>query len=533
MRNKSLAMRTVLIGLFSLALGINSSHVTGEDLSSWGKRITFQASFDHGADADFAAGDKRIYTATNISRETVEAGVRSPVVALADGGKWGQCLRFSDRADQVIYFNGAENIPYAADGFDVTLAFWMRLDPDQDLKPGYVDPLQITDKAWNNSALFVDFTKDDTPRHIRLGVFSDLEFWNPQKIPWDNIAVADRPMVEVARPPFSRDKWTHVAFVLRGMNTDATVAQFYLDGKLQGQLDKPQRFTWDIEKLAVMLGIEYIGLMDDFTVFRGAMTAAEVAALAQLTESTSSLTREPTAQADAAEWIQLFNGRDLDGWQIKIRGYDLNDNFANTFRVVDGKIQVGYEGYDQFNQRYGHLFYRQPFSSYDLRVEYRFIGQQANGGEGWALRNSGIMVHGQDPGTMAKDQRFPVSIEVQLLGGNGKDPRTTANLCTPGTNVVMDGELITRHCTSSRSQTYHGDQWVSVLVRVRGNRLIEHVIDGQTVLAYTQPQLDPSDAEAKLLLATQDKLLSGGTISLQSESHPVEFRKVELRVVNE
>ena len=220
-------------------------------------------------------------------------------------------------------------------------------------------------------------------------------------------------------------------------------------------------------------------------------------------------------------------------WQIKIRGYVLGDNFGNTFRVSNGVIQVGYEAYDQFNQRYGHLFYKQPYSSYDLRVEYRFLGDQANGGEGWAIRNSGVMIHGQDPRTMTKDQRFPVSIEVQLLGGNGQDPRTTANLCTPGTNVVMDGELITRHCTSSRSKTYAGDQWVTALIRVRGNRLIEHIIDGQTVLSYTQPQLDETDEDAKPLLDKKDKQLQGGTISLQSESHSVEFRKVELRVVNE
>jgi hypothetical protein len=192
-------------------------------------------------------------------------------------------------------------------------------------------------------------------------------------------------------------------------------------------------------------------------------------------------------------------------------------------------LKVGYDQYDRFDNKFGHLFYRDKFSHYRLRVEYRFVGQQSTGGPGWAVRNSGVMIHGESPETMDKDQEFPASIEVQLLGGNGTDPRTTANLCTPGTNVVMDGQLITRHCTNSVSKTYHGDVWVTVELEVRGNKLVKHLIDGQAVLAYSQPQLDDRDPHAqKLIEKAGDKMLSGGTISLQSESHPVEFRKVEL-----
>lgn len=236
------------------------------------------------------------------------------------------------------------------------------------------------------------------------------------------------------------------------------------------------------------------------------------------------------AQEAGAKWIQLFNGKDLNDWRIKIRYHDLDDNFVNTFRVEDGVLKVGYEGYDEFKETFGHLFYKEKFSNYLLRVEYRFTGEQCRGGPGWALRNSGVMIHGQPPETMAKDQDFPVSIEVQLLGGNGKDKRTTANLCTPGTNVVMDGKLFLPHCTNSTSETYHGDQWVTVEVEVHGNQVIRHKIDGRTVLEYTQPQLDERDANGKKLIAARggEKMLSEGTISLQSESHPVEFRKVEL-----
>jgi hypothetical protein len=235
------------------------------------------------------------------------------------------------------------------------------------------------------------------------------------------------------------------------------------------------------------------------------------------------------------EWQQLFNGRDLTGWTPKIRGHNAGENFADTFRVEDGVLKVSYDKYDgAFDERFGHLFYEKPFSNYVLRVEYRFVGDQARGGPTWAVRNSGVMLHGQTPESMTKDQDFPVSIEVQFLGGNGRDERTTANLCTPGTNVVMDGKLFTPHCTNSSSKTYHGDQWVTVEIEVQGGRLMRHKIDGRTVLEYSEPQLDDRDASARRLLeAGSPKMLTGGTISLQSESHPVEFRKVELRELTE
>ena len=238
-------------------------------------------------------------------------------------------------------------------------------------------------------------------------------------------------------------------------------------------------------------------------------------------------------QASTSEWISLFNGRDLEGWTPKIQGYALGDNFGNTFRVEDGLLKVRYDQYDKFGDRFGHLFYKQPFSHYRLRVEYRFVGQQIAGGAGWALRNSGIMIHGQSPETMTKDQSFPVSIEVQLLGGTGSGTRPTANLCTPGTNVVLNDRLWTQHCTNSSSETYHGEQWVTVELEVHGDKEIEHKIDGKVVMAYTQPQLDPNDADAKKLIKDDKLLLTGGTISLQSESHPVEFRKVELLPLSE
>ncbi|MFI5457092.1 MAG: DUF1080 domain-containing protein [Isosphaerales bacterium] len=232
-------------------------------------------------------------------------------------------------------------------------------------------------------------------------------------------------------------------------------------------------------------------------------------------------------------WIPLFNGKDLDGWKPKIKGYDLGENYGNTFRVENGLLKVLYDRYSQFDGKFGHLFYKTRFSHYRLRVEYRFVGDQCKGGPSWALRNSGVMIHGQSPESMRKDQDFPVSIEVQLLGGTGRGDRPTGNVCTPGTNIVMKDRLITQHCTNSHSKTYQGDEWVAVEVEVHGNGIIKHVVDGETVIEYEKAQLDENDPDGRKLIKNGDKMLHEGTISLQSESHPIEFRKVEILLLSE
>ena len=258
------------------------------------------------------------------------------------------------------------------------------------------------------------------------------------------------------------------------------------------------------------------------------IAAASLVSLLIVPTALVSKDQPPKDQPPREKWIQLFNGKDLKGWKVKIAGYKLGENYGNTFRVEDGVLKVCYDQYKKFDGKFGHLFYDKPFSNYRLRVEYRFVGKQVPGGPGWAFRNNGIMIHGQSPESMGKDQKFPVSIEVQLLGGKGGGKRSTGNLCTPGTNVVMDGKLITRHVINSRSKTYHGDQWVKVEVQVQGNT-IKHIVEGETVLVYSDPQLDEKDRDArKLIKAGAKKMLTGGTISIQAESHPVEFRKIEL-----
>jgi hypothetical protein len=230
-----------------------------------------------------------------------------------------------------------------------------------------------------------------------------------------------------------------------------------------------------------------------------------------------------------SDWIQLFNGRDLTGWTPKLSGHELGDNALETYRVSDGAIKVAYDKYAKFDNKFGHLFYKDPFSYYVLAIEYRFVGNQAPGGPGWARRNSGVMIHCQPPRSMTKDQDFPISIEVQFLGGLGEGPRPTANLCTPGTNVVRDGKLFTTHCLNSTSKTYDGDQWVRMEVLVLGASVVRHKIDGQTVMEYEMPQVGGGNvAKHDAGVKKDGELLTGGYIALQAESHPVEFRKVEL-----
>jgi len=234
-------------------------------------------------------------------------------------------------------------------------------------------------------------------------------------------------------------------------------------------------------------------------------------------------------EADVEEWVSLFDGTSLDGWTPKIRGEAYGEDARNTFRVENGAITVSYDQYDVFAERFGHLFHDMPYEYYRLRYAYRFIGEQVSDGPGWAWRNSGIMIHSPAGETMGVDQNFPISIEVQLLGGNGTDERSTANLCTPGTNVVMNGNLETRHCMSSTSATYHGDDWVQGEILALGDSLIVHLIEGAEVLSYTSPQMGGGSVSGHdETIKIDGQLLAGGYFSLQSESHPVQFKDIEI-----
>jgi hypothetical protein len=233
-----------------------------------------------------------------------------------------------------------------------------------------------------------------------------------------------------------------------------------------------------------------------------------------------------SAAHSAEDWTELFNGRDLTGWTPKITGYPAGENFADTFRVEGGLLKVRYDGYETFDNRFGHLFWQHPYSHYHLIIEYRFVGSQAPGGPGWAKRNSGVMFHAQAPETMTLTQDFPVSIEGQFLGGLTEgQARPTGNVCTPGTDIVIEGRRFTPHCLNSRSPTLHGDQWVRAEFIVRGSGRIQHLVNGEVVLEYERPTLSDAAAHAK----GDEPLVESGFLALQSESHPIDFRMVRIR----
>lgn len=226
------------------------------------------------------------------------------------------------------------------------------------------------------------------------------------------------------------------------------------------------------------------------------------------------------------EWVSLFNGKNLDGWTVKIKGYPVGENFGNTFRVEDGLLKVRYDEYDDFADRYGHIFTNESFSSYKLRAEYRFVGDQVKGGAGWAYRNNGVMFHSQSAESMHLDQDFPVSIEAQLLGGDGTGERPTGSVCTPGTEIYINGKHYTAHCFESNSKTYDGDQWVNFELVVYKDSLVHHIVEGDTVLTYTNLTVGGGNVSPTPNIPLGP--LKQGHIALQAESHPTDFRKIEI-----
>lgn len=245
----------------------------------------------------------------------------------------------------------------------------------------------------------------------------------------------------------------------------------------------------------------------------------------------ASCTHSPNADA---KWMPLFNGRTLDGWTPKISGYALGEDPFGTFRAEAGTIRVSYDRYEGgFRKRFGHLAYRTPLGAYRLRFEYRLIGRPLADVESWQQSNSGVMLHGQPPSTMGRDQFFPVSIEVQLLGAERSEPAPTANLCTPGTHVVMNGAVERTHCLNSTSPIIPNGRWTKVTIEVDRKGNLNHLVDGKPVLHYSAAQYDPGDPDARKLIAAAggELRISHGYIYLQSEGHPVEFRGLELQVL--
>ncbi len=230
------------------------------------------------------------------------------------------------------------------------------------------------------------------------------------------------------------------------------------------------------------------------------------------------------------DWQKLFNGKDIRDWVPKINHHKTGDNYGNTFRVEDGAVKIRYDKYPVFNEQFGHLYYKKPFAFYHLVFEYRIVGEWRKDAPEYTIRNSGVMFHSQDPATMPVDQNWPISIEFQLLAGLDDGlPRPTGNMCSPGTDVVFNGKIDDRHCISSTSKTYAVGEWVKGEIIVLGDSLVTHIINGDTVLQYSKPQIGGgvvNNYDPKIKI--DGKPLKQGFIALQSEGQPVDFRNIKI-----
>ena len=298
---RTLTAMTLLASLSSTDL--SSTDLSSTELSSTEigaseelrKALVFHAPFDHSPDAGVAGGDQRLFTTKTGNPKDGKPGLHREDVTIVPDGRHGGALRFGPKRGGRLYFQATDNFPYKPAGWNATFSLWLRLNPGKDLLPGYSDPFQITDKKWDNAAIFLDFTKDDVPRSFRLGVFSDTAHWNPKKRKWKDIPEAEKPLVTLTYPPFSRPNWTHVVVTCANFNTgdDSAKASLYINGKLKGALDGAQVFTWDLSKAVMFLGIDYVGEMDDFAVFNRALSAAEIAVFHKLKGGVESLYVKP------------------------------------------------------------------------------------------------------------------------------------------------------------------------------------------------------------------------------------------------
>jgi hypothetical protein len=259
------------------------------------KALVFHASFDHGAKADFGGGDRELYWAPKMVKdEGAKLGLpESGFVTIVHGaGRYGDALRFHRKSPEMVFFRAAGNMPYATENWSGSVSFWLKVDPERELEPGYTDPIQITPRAWNDAAFFVEFTQDEKPRHFRLGAYADIKVWNPLNRDWGAIPFNEKPLVAVPRPDFRADKWTHVLFTFERFNTHRKdgVAKLYLDGKLMGAMpEREQTYGWDPAKTMIMLGLSFVGFWDDLAIFNRALSADEVGIVRSLERGAASL----------------------------------------------------------------------------------------------------------------------------------------------------------------------------------------------------------------------------------------------------
>jgi hypothetical protein len=292
-------MRRLISALALVTLGVLSAIRLDAAIQVQAIRsaLTFHAPFDGSVDAMHAAGNPKLYTAPSLARRAEMApGLPSggETVHAKGAGRFGDALRFNQRRKPVVYFEAGRNIAYSPADWSGTVSFWLSVDAVTELDPGFCDPIQITPRMWNDAAFFVEFEKTPQAIPFRIGAYADFAVWNPQNRQFDDIPPAERPLIPVEHPPFGRGKWTHVVFTFERFNTGQSngVVRLYLDGQPAGELSpRQQTFTWAAENATIALGLSYVGLFDELSIFDRALTASEVAALHALPQGVTALLR--------------------------------------------------------------------------------------------------------------------------------------------------------------------------------------------------------------------------------------------------
>ncbi len=500
-------------------LGIGAGVPLGAD--ELGNALVFHASYDDSEDADVAGGDGQIYTAAKLDLKNVRPGLPANVSRQTEGGKWGGFLKFADVSDEVVFYKGRGNLPYSSDPYDGTICLWLRVDPHDGLKPGYVDPIQITDKKWNDASIFLDFTKAN-PREFRLGLFSDLTFWNPDGNDFDKLPESERPMVVWKQPTFSADHWTHVTLRLKGINGDASVASLLIDGRSVGDLKRDQRLTWDMEKVAIMLGIQYVGGIDDLAIFDRALSYSEIdAVMSRGVAEVASLSKTELADTGGNRSDTLvrteppsarIDGRG-QGWQSLGQSDFVNVNCDDdTWTWKDGHAYCT-------GKPVGVIRSRMPIENFELVCEWKHKQKGGNSGVFvWASQDSIDELAGGKG-------RLPHGIEVQVLdlgykelyeqGGKRKADWFTSHgdvfptgpaTMKPFPPVAPNG----KRSFPSKELTKGLNEWNHYYIRaIHGE--VRLWVNGEEVSGGTACQ--PSN----------------GYLCLESEGAPVEFRNIKIR----
>jgi hypothetical protein len=254
------------------------------------KGLTFHASFDREMSAEFARGDKTCYYMQG--RELVPAAPNDEIRLAADAGRFGGALHFTKKNNWRPAFKDGGTIGYNDKDWNASVSTWLRLTPDEDLEPGYCDPVQIVGDDGKKGFIFLEWSKDETPRFFRYAIRPLFHIWNPTNVQWADIPFDKRPMVQVERAPFSRDAWTHVVFTLQNVNdkTKPQVGRLFINGKLQGTIDNWNlTFGWDPSRVMLVLGAAYVGHMDDLAAFDHALDDNEVKQLYGLARGVAEL----------------------------------------------------------------------------------------------------------------------------------------------------------------------------------------------------------------------------------------------------